>query len=342
MNILVTGGNGFIATNFIKIALDKGHTITSLDNLSYAASKDNHALFMDNESYKFIHEDIRSENIYQILEGNNYDAVLNFAAETHVDRSIEDDSSFISTNVNGTHNLISACRILLKKSILPKEFKFIQISTDEVYGSLAPNDKPFTENSPLMPSNPYSASKTAADLLCMSYYRTYNFPIIITRCSNNYGPHQYPEKLIPLSINRIKARKKIPIYGNGLQIRDWIYVDDHCNGVLKALEIGKTGEIYNFGGQSELTNIDCIKNLINVVDPTLKSDDIFEFVEDRPGHDTRYAINPEKSFNELSWEPSESFLSGITKTISWYTENQDWLKDKINSKEYKDWEIKHY
>ena len=342
MNILVTGGNGFIATNFIKIALSQGHSITSLDNLSYAASRDNHALFIANASYKFMHEDIRSENIYKILESNSYNVVINFAAETHVDRSIEDDSSFISTNINGTHNLISACRNLLDKSILPKGFRFIQISTDEVYGSLELDDEPFTECSPLMPNNPYSASKTAADLICMSYYRTYGFPVIITRCSNNYGPYQYPEKLIPLSINRLKSGQKIPIYGNGLQIRDWIYVDDHCKGILKALEVGKIGEIYNFGGQSELTNIDCIKNLVNVIDPKLKSDDIFDFVKDRPGHDTRYAINAKKSFNELNWKPSESFSSGITKTISWYIKNHNWLEEKINSKEYKVWELNHY
>tara|TARA_A100001388_G_C28764816_1_gene500071 strand:- start:1356 stop:2384 length:1029 start_codon:yes stop_codon:yes gene_type:complete len=342
MKILVTGGNGFIATNFIKIALDYKHRVTSLDNLSYASSKDNHKIFQNNEMYKFIHEDIRDKKIYETIKNGNYDAVINFAAETHVDRSIRDDTSFMSTNIDGTHNLISICRKLINDCLLPNEFKFIQISTDEVYGSLREDEMPFTERSLLKPSNPYSATKASADLLALSYFKTYKFPVIVTRCSNNYGPYQYPEKLIPLSINKINIQSKIPIYGNGKQIRDWIYVDDHCHGILKALELGKLGEVYNFGGNSEMTNTDCLKLIIKSIDPSAISDEYFEYVADRPGHDIRYAIDSSKSLRDLGWRPLETFKTGIIKTISWYQNNIDWLRTRVNSSEYKNWVAKNY
>ncbi len=342
MKILVTGGNGFIATNFIKLALDNKHHVTSLDNLSYAGSQDSHEIFQTNELYKFIKEDIRSKNIYEFIKKEKFDALINFAAETHVDRSIKDDSSFIQTNVNGTHNMLSACRDLIDKKVLSSTFKFIQISTDEVYGSLTKDENPFTEKSLLKPSNPYSASKASADVIALSYYITYGFPVIITRCSNNYGPYQYPEKLIPLSINRINAGSKVPIYGDGLQIRDWIYVDDHCKGILKALHNGKIGEVYNFGGRSEMTNLDCLKTIINCIDKTLETEKIFEYVPDRLGHDRRYAIDSNKSMVDLGWKPLEDFSSGIKKTLKWYQDNSLWLKSRVNTTDYKNWVVKNY
>ena len=342
MKLLVTGGNGFIATNFVKLALEQKHDVTSLDNLSYASSIDNHQIFQNNNMFEFIKEDIRSEEMLEIIKVGNYDAVVNFAAETHVDRSIKDDSSFMSTNINGTHNLISVCRKLIVNGDLHDDFKFIQISTDEVYGSLTMNDKPFTEISLLKPSNPYSASKASADVIALSYYTTHRFPVIVTRCSNNYGPYQYPEKLIPLSINKINTRSKIPIYGNGQQIRDWIYVDDHCRGILKTLELGKLGEVYNFGGNSEMTNVNCLKSIINSIDSSINTSELFEYVADRPGHDVRYAIDSSKSLKELGWKPQETFTSGISKTISWYEKNIDWLKTRVDSSEYKNWMVKNY
>ena len=342
MNILVTGGNGFIATNFTKLALEQGHFVVSLDNLSYASSEDNHNLFKDNKSYSFIHEDIRSKSIFSILESGNFDSIINFAAESHVDRSIKDDSIFISTNVNGTHNLLQACKKLIEKRLVKDTFRFIQISTDEVYGSLSSNEKPFTEVSPLKPSNPYSASKAAADLICLSYYRTYKFPVLITRCSNNYGPYQHPEKLIPLSISKIKNDLKIPLYGNGQQIRDWIYVDDHCHGILAVLERGTLGEVYNFGGSSELTNIDCAKKLIKQLKPYKKEESYIEFIKDRPGHDTRYAIDATKAFQQLNWAALNTYSQGIAKTIKWYNNNESWLNEITNNQEYKNWVKKNY
>ena len=342
MKILVTGGNGFIATNFIKLALHEKYSVTSLDNLSYAGSQDNHKIFENNGLYNFLKEDIKSKNIYEIIKKEKYDALINFAAETHVDRSIKDDSSFIMTNINGTHNMLSSCRYLIEKKVLPRKFKFIQISTDEVYGSLNKDENPFTEKSLLKPSNPYSASKASADVIALSYYTTYGFPAIVTRCSNNYGPYQYPEKLIPLSINRINAGSKVPIYGNGLQIRDWIHVDDHCRGILKTLESGRLGEVYNFGGNSEMTNVDCLRSIVKSIDPGINAEELFEYVPDRPGHDVRYAIDSSKSLKELEWEPRETFSSGILKTISWYEENIDWLRTRVNSSEYKNWMVKNY
>ena len=194
----------------------------------------------------------------------------------------------------------------------------------------------------LKPSNPYSASKASADVIALSYYTTHKFPIIVTRCSNNYGPYQYPEKLIPLSINKVNTHSKIPIYGNGQQIRDWIYVDDHCRGILKTLESGRLGEVYNFGGNSEMTNVDCLKSIIKSIDPVINTEELFEYVPDRPGHDVRYAIDSSKSLKELGWEPQETFSSGISKTISWYEENIDWLRTRVNSSEYKNWMVKNY
>ena len=326
-NVLVTGGNGFIATNFIKKALNI-YNIISLDNLSYAGSLDNHVQFANNTNYKFIEQDIRDSSIANTLIDNSVDILINFAAQSHVDNSIFNDKDFISTNINGTHNLLSICNNLLENKKLADNFLFIQISTDEVYGSLDKSDKPFTEMSLIKPSNPYSASKASADLICESYYKTHNFPVIITRCSNNYGPYQYPEKLIPLTIKRLLNNKKIPIYGNGLQIRDWIYVDDHAQGVLDVIEHGLIGNVYNFGGNSEITNIDLVQQIINYIKPGENPSKHIKHVSDRKGHDTRYAINSAKSSSQLQWKAETNFSKGINKTIDWYLENIIWLMNK--------------
>lgn len=342
MNVLITGGNGFIATNFIKNALSKGYQITSIDNLSYAGSSKNHEIFLSDKSYTFIKEDIRSRSMEDIIRGSGFDAVLNFAAESHVDRSIHDDTHFISTNITGTHNLLNICKKQIQEKKLKENFKFIQISTDEVYGSLKPDEPAFTEFSILKPSNPYSATKASADLLCISYFKTHNFPVLITRCSNNYGPYQHPEKLIPLTIHRLNNNNKIPIYGSGKQIRDWIYVDDHCLGIMSALEKGRLGEIYNFGGSSESTNINCVNKLIEHLKPGKNIEAYVEFIRDRPGHDARYAIDASKAFKELHWTAENTFSQGIAKTIDWYNNNPSWLDDITNNEEYKEWEKTNY
>ncbi len=342
MNILVTGGNGFIATNFIKLALSKGYNVTSIDNLSYAGSIKNHELFSDDSAYTFVKEDIRNPSIGEVLKNGDFDAVLNFAAESHVDRSIHDDTNFISTNIAGTHNLLNICKNFIKDSTLKDNFKFIQVSTDEVYGSLDSDEDAFTESSILKPTNPYSASKASADLLCMSYFKTHEFPVLITRCTNNYGPYQHPEKLIPLTIYRLNNNKKIPIYGSGNQIRDWIYVEDHCAGILTTLEKGKIGDVYNFGGNNEIKNKVCVEKIINKIKKGSDSQEHIKHVQDRPGHDTRYAIDSSKAKKELSWEPKISFEVGIDKTLKWYSENNKWLNEIISQKDFIDWEEKHY
>tara|TARA_B100000035_G_scaffold63895_1_gene51812 strand:- start:23615 stop:24631 length:1017 start_codon:yes stop_codon:yes gene_type:complete len=338
----VTGGNGFIATNFIRLALSRGYQVTSIDNLSYAGSIRNHNIFAGNTSYHFIEEDIRNEAIAKLINSSGFDAVLNFAAESHVDRSIHDDTNFISTNIAGTHNLLNICRNMIHNSSLKSNFKFIQISTDEVYGSLDSDEDAFTELSILKPTNPYSASKASADLLCMSYYKTHNFPILITRCTNNYGPYQHPEKLIPLTIYRLRNNKTIPIYGSGNQIRDWIYVADHCEGILRALEKGKVGNVYNFGGNNEIQNKICVEKIIAELKPGSSPDNYIKYVKDRPGHDTRYAINSSKAKKELLWEPQIDFEEGIRRTLGWYTENNKWLDDIVSDNDFKNWEEKHY
>lgn len=342
MKILVTGGNGFIATNFNKLLLEKNYHVDSLDNLSYASTKANQRELQGDKNFNFIHSDVRNDEIYDYIKKNKYTAVINFAAESHVDRSIKNDSEFLSTNINGTHNLIRACKQLISENALSSNFMFIQISTDEVYGSLDNNDHPFTESSILKPSNPYSATKASADLLCLSYFKTHDFPVMVTRCSNNYGPYQHPEKLIPLSISKIKNDLKIPLYGNGQQIRDWIYVDDHCHGILAVLERGTLGEVYNFGGSSELTNIDCAKKLIKQLKPDKKEESYIEFIKDRPGHDTRYAIDATKAFQQLNWTALNTYSEGIAKTIKWYDNNESWLNEITSNQEYKKWEKKNY
>ena len=342
MKILVTGGNGFIATNFISLALENGHQIVSIDNLCFTDLINHEYSSLNHNNFTFLKADIRDTDIINLIETHSFDCVLNFAAESHVDKSIHSDKEFISTNILGTHNLLSSCHDLLKKNILPKHFKFIQVSTDEVYGSLPMLESPFSEQSKLHPSNPYSASKASADLICLSYYKTYKFPVIITRCSNNYGPYQYPEKLIPLLLSKLDKDEPLPIYGDGMQIRDWIYVLDHCSGILKAILKGCIGEIYNFGSSSELTNIECVRKIIRVV----KSDDNHEKyitnITDRLGHDRRYAINASKAINHLDWTPDNDFDTGLKMTIEWYQKNKKWTQAQVESKNYISWVEKKY
>lgn len=322
MNILVTGGCGFIGSNFIHYLFETRDdvNIINLDKLTYAGNRKNltgiekkHA----GERYIFVHGDINDpELVAGILNVHDIDAVVNFAAESHVDRSINDPSPFITTNINGTQTLLEAAR---RRGIA----RFLQVSTDEVYGSLGP-DGLFSETTPLAPNSPYSASKASADLLARAYFKTYGMPIVITRCSNNYGPYQFPEKLIPLLFSNATEDKPIPVYGDGLNVRDWIYVRDHCKGVAMALENGTPGKVYNFGGSAEMANIDIVKTILHQMG---KPESLIHFVADRPGHDKRYAMDFSLATKELGWTPDHDFAAGIKETIDWYTHNNKWLKE---------------
>ena len=307
MRILVTGGCGFIGSNFIVHMLEKyDYEIWNVDKLTYAGSEDNLGEYNNHKNYHFHQADINEyATLHYMIRQNNIDTIINFAAESHVDNSIENSDEFIHTNINGTHTLLK----------LLHEFpinKFIQISTDEVYGTLGEYDNPFTEDTPLAPNSPYAASKTSADLLCRSFHETYGYPITITRCSNNYGPNQYPEKLIPLIIKNAKMGKKLPVYGDGRNIRDWIHVKDHCSAIDRVLHRGKDGEIYNIGGECELRNIEIVNTILKGLD---KSQDLIEFVEDRKGHDWRYAMDIDKISYELDWEPEIDFEDGIKELL---------------------------
>lgn len=333
MRVLVTGGAGFIGANFVKYMLNKhpGYKITNLDALTYAGNLDNLSEIEDNPNYEFIKGDITDKNLIEsILEDKDIEVIINFAAESHVDRSIEDAEIFIKTNVWGTQILLSAAKMHNIK-------RFIQISTDEVYGSLGSKGY-FTEETPLAPNSPYSASKTGADLLVRAFFHTHNFPGIITRCSNNYGPYQFPEKLIPLMILNALEDKSLPVYGDGLNVRDWIYVEDHCRGIDAVLRKGKEGEVYNFGGDSEKTNIDTVKTILRLLN---KSESLINFVKDRPGHDRRYAIDFSKAEKELDWKPGYSFEEGIKMTIEWYLNNSKWIS-RVKNKEYLEYYEKMY
>lgn len=329
MHILVTGGAGFIGSNFIFYMVKKhpDFKITCLDALTYAGNLNTLKPLMDNPNFKFIKCDIANrDNIFKIFEKEKFDVVVNFAAESHVDRSIEDPGIFLRTNIIGTQTLMDACR---KFNV----GRFHQVGTDEVYGDL-PLDRPdlfFTETTPISTSSPYSASKAAADLLVIAYHRTYGLPVTISRCSNNYGPYQFPEKLIPLMIIKGLSDKKLPVYGTGSNIRDWLYVEDHCKAIDMILEKGEIGEIYNIGGHNEKTNIDVVKIILKHID---KPQSLISFVEDRKGHDLRYAIDPAKIHKSLGWLPDTDFEKGIALTIDWYIENQSWWKE-ILSGEYK-------
>jgi len=340
--ILITGGNGFIAFNFIRMMLKTDYDIVSIDNLSLSKYLNHETINIKSDKFEFIECDIVSNDMCELIKKYKFNAIVNFAAESHVDKSIHSSNLFVDTNIRGVNNLLACCNDLIKQGILSNDFRFIQVSTDEVYGSLTQTEPAFTESSILKPTNPYSASKASADLVAMAYFKTHHFPVMLTRCSNNFGPYQYPEKLIPLAINNIINNKKIPIYGNGQQIRDWIYVEDHCLGIKKVLEQGRLGEVYNFGGYSELTNLEIIENIIKIMEPNETSNQYIEHVEDRPGHDTRYAINAEKVLNELGWKPSHNFMNAIDETVNWYINNSEWSQNIIQTEQYKNWVEKQY
>lgn len=337
-NILVTGGAGFIGSNFVKYMLETyKYNIINLDALTYAGNLENLKDIEANTHYTFIKGDICDRDlINDIFEKHHIDTVVNFAAESHVDRSITNPEIFIQTNIMGTQNLLDIAKNYWKVNPSDKYckdykqgVKFLQVSTDEVYGALGQTGM-FTEVTPLAPNSPYSASKASADMIVRSYKETYGMPINITRCSNNYGPYQFPEKLIPLMINNCNHNKKLPIYGDGMQIRDWLHVKDHCIGIDTVLHKGKLGEVYNIGGNNEKANIDIVKLIISALG---KTEDLIEYVEDRPGHDRRYAIDNTKITTELGWEPSYTFEEGIKETIQWYLDNEEWL-EKIVSGDY--------
>ena len=309
MTILITGGLGFIGSNFIKYIFNKyNYNIINVDSVTYAANPNNIPPAITNSSrYFFAETDINNTNdIRYLIEKHSVKYIVNFAAESHVDNSINNSTPFIQTNINGTHSLLS----LLHDS--PNIERYLQVSTDEVYGSLTEEDDAFTENTPLQANSPYSASKASADLLCRSFYETFNYPILITRCSNNYGPNQHEEKLIPLMIKSAKAGKKLPVYGDGRNIRDWIHVSDHCSGIDAVLHGGKIGEVYNIGGKNEVRNIDIVKTILKLLG---KDESQIEFVKDRLGHDWRYAIDNTKIQNELNWFPSVTFKEGLKELL---------------------------
>lgn len=332
MKLLVTGGAGFIGSNFILYILKEHEDweVVNLDLLTYAGNLANLKAVEDNPRYSFVKGDIADRSrVDEVMDGG-IDAVINFAAESHVDRSIIDPDTFIRTNVLGTNVLLNAA----------KEHgvgRFVQISTDEVYGSLGPEGL-FTEDSPLDPTSPYSASKTSADLLALAYFMTFDFPAMVTRCSNNYGPFQFPEKLIPLFITNAMEDKPLPLYGDGMNVRDWIHVDDHSRAVEVVLIEGRPGEVYNVGGNSERTNIDITRHILKALG---KDESLIRFVKDRPGHDRRYAIDSRKLQQELNWGPRYSFKVGMEETVAWYRENS-WWWEEIKSGEYKDYYQKFY
>lgn len=313
--LIVTGGAGFIGSNFIKYMLNKyeDYKIINLDILTYAGNLENLKSIEDSHNYEFVWGDIADIDLVEKIVSQGVDYIINFAAESHVDRSIKDPQCFVKTNIVGVQVLLDAAKKYGVK-------KYVQISTDEVYGSLGENGL-FTEKTSLAPNSPYSASKAAADLLVKAYYKTYKLPINITRCSNNYGPNQFPEKLIPLIIANALEGKDIPVYGDGLYIRDWLHVVDHCSAIDLVLHKGKPGEVYNIGGNNEKTNIEIVKLILQILN---KPETLIKHVKDRPGHDRRYAIDSSKIQNDLGWKPEHSFKKGIVYTINWYTENRKW------------------
>jgi dTDP-glucose 4,6-dehydratase len=325
--ILVTGGCGFIGSNYIRLELETncGISITNLDALTYAGNLDNLADIADDQRYELVQGDIADRTLVSELIGaGDFDAIINFAAESHVDRSISDATPFLRTNVLGTQALLDAAR----EAEIPC---YLQVSTDEVYGTLSPTDPPFSEITPLAPNSPYAASKASADLLVRAAHHTHGLNTIVTRCSNNYGPYQFPEKLIPLFITNALADIPLPVYGDGMQVRDWIHVHDHCRGVALALRHGRAGEIYNFGGRSERYNIDVTHTVLRL---TGKMENLIRHVTDRPGHDRRYAVNCTKAEAELGWKQRVTFEQGLATTVRWYQTHTDWVK-RVRSGAYR-------
>ncbi len=331
MRLLVTGGAGFIGSNFIRYILEQhpDWEVTNLDKLTYAGNLESLKDIQNETKYHFIKGDIADRELVDKVLYSSFDAIINFAAESHVDRSILDPSPFLETNVKGTQILLEG----VKKYRTPR---FIQVSTDEVYGSIDKGS--FTESSPLSPNSPYAASKAAGDLLCLAYYKTYHTPVVITRCSNNFGPYQFPEKLIPLAITNALEDKPIPIYGDGLNVRDWIFVVDHCRALDMIIQKSKPGEIYNIERGTEKTNLEVVYQLLELL---AKPKSLIKFVTDRPGHDRRYALNTAKIESEIGWRPITPFEEGLGKTVQWYIENESWWR-KIKSGEYTEYYQRMY
>ena len=349
--ILVTGGAGFIGSNFVLDWIEsESATLVNLDKLTYAGNLQNLASLEHNPRHLFIHGDIGDPAVVsQILSKHQPRAIVNFAAESHVDRSIHGPGEFIQTNIVGTFNLLESARAYWG-SLAEEDkaaFRFLHVSTDEVYGSLAPEDPAFKETNTYEPNSPYSASKAASDHLVRAYHHTYGLPVLTTNCSNNYGPYHFPEKLIPLIIHNALAGKPLPIYGDGQQVRDWLYVRDHCSAIRRVLEAGRVGETYNVGGWNEKPNLDVVYKICTILDELApRTDgknykDQITYVTDRLGHDRRYAIDATKINDELGWKPAETFETGIRKTVQWYLDNQDWVKN-ITSGDYKNWIEKNY
>ena len=347
--ILVTGGAGFIGSNFILDWLSQNdEPVLNLDKLTYAGNIKNLTSLVGDSRHIFVKGDIGDQALLAALLAKYQPrAIIHFAAESHVDRSIHGPSEFVTTNINGTFNLLEASRVywmalqLKEKSL----FRFLHVSTDEVYGTLGPADAPFTETTAFAPNSPYSATKAASDHLVRSYYHTYGFPTLTTNCSNNYGPFHFPEKLIPLIIANARAGKSLPIYGDGQQVRDWLFVSDHCSAIRSVLQTGRLGETYNIGGWNEMANLDVVHTLCDILDllepKTSSYRDQITFVADRPGHDRRYAIDARKIERELGWRPVETFSSGIRKTVEWFLNNQEWVNN-IESGDYLNWLEKNY
>ena len=348
--ILVTGGAGFIGSNFVLNWLSEcDEPVLNLDALTYAGNLENLASLSGNSSHLFVRGDIADKGLIErLLIEHLPRAILHFAAESHVDRSISGPDAFVQTNVVGTHVLLDAARHYWQAldGQHKADFRFLHVSTDEVYGTLGANDAPFTEVTPYAPNSPYSASKAGSDHLVRAYHHTYGVPTLTTNCSNNYGPYQFPEKLIPLVINNALSEKALPIYGDGMNVRDWLYVSDHCSGIRRVLEAGEPGQVYNIGGWNEMPNIDIVKIICGLLDelrPRANGTyaDLISFVQDRPGHDRRYAIDARKMEGELDWRPAETFHSGIRKTVEWYLANLDWVQN-VTSGAYRDWVASQY
>jgi dTDP-glucose 4,6-dehydratase len=348
--ILVTGGAGFIGSNFVLDWLaDNDEPVLNVDKLTYAGNLNSLAPLAGDPRHVFVRADIcDGAAIADLLATHKPRAIVHFAAESHVDRSIHSPGDFITTNVNGTFSLLEAVRAYW--TALPQQeqaaFRFLHVSTDEVYGTLGPGDAPFSETTPYAPNSPYSASKAASDHLVRSYHHTYGLPTLTTNCSNNYGPNHFPEKLIPLVITNARAGKPLPIYGDGQQVRDWLYVGDHCAAIRRVLEAGRPGEVYNVGGWNEMANLDVVHALCDILDeldpkPAGSYRDQITYVQDRPGHDRRYAIDARKIERELGWRPAQTFASGIRKTVEWYLANEQWVRD-VQSGEYLHWIEKNY
>jgi dTDP-glucose 4,6-dehydratase len=350
---LITGAAGFIGSNFVHICLrqlSKSHRLVILDRLTYAGNLENLSSVIDGSRVVFVEGSIADKELVgALLSEYHPSALINFAAESHVDRSIHDPDSFITTNIVGTSVLLREAQHYWQALSEPEKsaFRFLHISTDEVYGTLSATDAPFTEATPYQPNSPYSASKAASDHLVRAWFHTYGLPVLTTNCSNNYGPYHFPEKLIPLMIVNALAGKELPIYGDGRQIRDWLYVEDHCRAILRVLEGGRLGETYNIGGWNEKANIEIVHTVCELLDEMRPREDGVSYktqithVKDRPGHDRRYAIDARKIERELGWRPEETFETGIRKTVQWYLDNSGWV-ERVQNGSYREWVSKHY